>query len=202
MHIISYATIAQSQFPMVVKYNTVSLRHKHSPEILFIHINQCIHIVLAFTSNARQLIIHLKHFYQQKFHFFFENFVSFYSILFYLIFQIFFFRNLLFTVDRSTITVHGLLFMVYCSRITIHNLLFTDYCWSQYKNCIATHFQQPLLVLQYNSSLSPPIAIHFLMLQYNLTPSSKSQYNIVLQYKLSPQALFFAIQFCVLQYDF
>ena len=49
--------------------NTVSPRHKHSPEILFIHINQCIHIILAFTGNARQSIIHLKHFYQQKFHF-------------------------------------------------------------------------------------------------------------------------------------
>ena len=49
--------------------NAVSLRLKHSPETLFIHINQCIHIVLAFTGNARQSIIHLKHFYQQKFHF-------------------------------------------------------------------------------------------------------------------------------------
>ena len=29
-----------------------------------------------------------------------------------------------------------------------------------------------------------------------------SQYNTVLQYKLSPQAFFSAIQFCVLQYDF
>ena len=94
----------------------------------------------------------------------------------------------MFTFDRSTLP-----FMDYCSRITVgHNT----------KNCIATHFQQPLVVLQYNSSLSPPIAIHFLMLQYNLTPSSKSQYNIVLQYKLSPQAFFSAIQFCVLQYNF
>ena len=50
-------------------FNLVSLRHKHRPETLFIHINQCIHIVLAFTDNARQSIIHLKHFYQQKFHF-------------------------------------------------------------------------------------------------------------------------------------
>ena len=62
--------------------NVVSLRLKHNPKILFIHINQCIHIVLAFTSNARQLIIHLKHCFQQKFYFrkfhflkilFFEN---------------------------------------------------------------------------------------------------------------------------------
>ena len=53
--------------------NAVSLRLKHSPETLFIHINKCIHIVLAFTSNARQLIIHSKHFYQQNF--IFEFFV-------------------------------------------------------------------------------------------------------------------------------
>ena len=52
--------------------NTVSPRHKHSPETLFIHLNQCIHIVLRFTGNARQSIIHLKHFYQQNF--IFENF--------------------------------------------------------------------------------------------------------------------------------
>ena len=50
--------------------NAVSLQLKHNPETLFIHINQCIHIVLAFTGNARQSIIFLKHFfYQQKFHF-------------------------------------------------------------------------------------------------------------------------------------
>ena len=53
------------------KFNltTVSPMHKHSLETLFIHINQCIHIVLTFIGNARQSIIHLKHFYQQKFHF-------------------------------------------------------------------------------------------------------------------------------------
>ena len=44
-------------------FNSVSLKHKHRPETLFIHINQCIHILLAFTGNARQSIIHLKHFY-------------------------------------------------------------------------------------------------------------------------------------------
>ena len=56
---------------MAVKYNAVSLRHKHSPETLIIHINQCIHIVLAFTDSARQSILHLKYFFffQQKFHF-------------------------------------------------------------------------------------------------------------------------------------
>ena len=47
-----------------------------------------------------------------------------------------------------------------------------------------------------------PRTIHFFMLQYNLTPFSKSQYNIVLQYKLSPQAFFSAIQYSVLQYNF
>ena len=50
-------------------FNSVSLRHKHRPETLFIHINQCIHIVLAFTGNARQSILHLKYCFQQKFYF-------------------------------------------------------------------------------------------------------------------------------------
>ena len=59
---------------MVVKYNTVSLRHKHSPETLFIHITQCIHIILAFTGSARQSILHLKYCFQQNF--IFENFTS------------------------------------------------------------------------------------------------------------------------------
>ena len=50
--------------------NSVSLRHKHRPEILFIHINQCICIVLAFTGNARRSILHLNHCFQQNFIFF------------------------------------------------------------------------------------------------------------------------------------
>ena len=84
--------------------NAVSLQLKHSPETLFIHINQCIHIVLAFTSNARQLIIHLKHFFIKR-NFIFENFIfrKFCLILFDLILFYFSkkkFRNLLFTVDR------------------------------------------------------------------------------------------------------
>ena len=44
--------------------NSVSLRHKHRPEILFIHINQCISIVLAFRGNARRSILHSKHCFQ------------------------------------------------------------------------------------------------------------------------------------------
>ena len=58
--------------------NSVSLRHKHRPEILFIHINQCICIVPAFTSNARRSILHLKHCFQQNLtfeNFIFENFI-------------------------------------------------------------------------------------------------------------------------------
>ena len=71
-------------------------------------------------------------------------------------------RNLLFTVDRSTITVHG-----YCTRlllVTIQKL----YCNTilnpsslllQYNFLpIAIHFQQPL------------VAIHFVVLQYNSNP--------------------------------
>ena len=52
--------------------------------------------------------------------------------------------------------------LVYCNTISISLLL-----------CNTTP------ILQYNYSLSPPISIHFLMLQYNLASSSKSQYNIV-----------------------
>ena len=155
MHIISYPTIAQSQFSMVVKYNTVSLRHKHSPETLFIHINQCIHIVLAFTSNARKLIIHLQHFYQQKFHFFFRKFC-----LILLKFFLFDFSktnsDLLFIVDQSTIlftvTVHSycsyLLFIftvhIYCSRPKL-----------QYNLFIAIHFQQ-CIAIQYTFLCNTP----------------------------------------------
>ena len=66
---------------MAVNLNTVSRRHKHSPETLIIHVHQCIPIVLASTGNARQLIIHLKHIFFSKISFlkilFFENFVSF-----------------------------------------------------------------------------------------------------------------------------
>ena len=58
---------------MVVKSNIVSLRHKHCPEILFIHINQCIRIVLAFTGNARRSILQLKYCFQHNF--IFENLI-------------------------------------------------------------------------------------------------------------------------------
>ena len=68
---------------MAVKYNAVSLRHKHSPETLIIHINQYINIVLAFTDSARQSILHLKFFFFS----FNKNFI-FLKILF-----IFFFRK-------------------------------------------------------------------------------------------------------------
>ena len=103
MHIIFYATTVQSRFQMVVKSNTVSLRHKHSPETLFIHINQCICIVLALSGIARQSIFHLNYCFQKNFIleiFIFENFIfrkiclilfDFYLILFNLI--ICFFRK-------------------------------------------------------------------------------------------------------------
>ena len=75
---------------MVVKSNTVSLRHKHSLETLIIHITQCMRNVLAVTGNARQSILHLKHCFQQNFifkNFIFENFIfqKFYQNLFDLI---------------------------------------------------------------------------------------------------------------------
>ena len=157
---------------MVVKYSTVSLRHKHSPETLIIHINQCIHIVLAFTSNARQLIIHFKTFSSTKISFlkisfFFRTFCL--ILLNFILFdfsKIFFFRKYCsqLTGQRYCSLV---LFTVYCSWITVHGLLFMDYYWSQYKNCIATQFAYFTTTLQYNFPTSFPcntllyIAIQF-----------------------------------------
>ena len=143
---------------MVVKYNTVSLRHKHSPETLFIHINQCIHIVLAFTSNARQLIIHFKAFLSTKISFLKISFlkISFLKISFFfskilshfILFdfsKFFFFRKycsqltgqrycslIIFTDYCSWINVHELLFMDQCSRITIgHNTKIVLQPWTK-----------------------------------------------------------------------
>ena len=80
MHIISYATTAQSPFQMVVKSNIVSLRHNHSPETLIIHITQCIHNHFAFK------ILFSTKFYFQKILFlkilFFEICIKIYLILF------------------------------------------------------------------------------------------------------------------------
>ena len=95
MHIFCYATTAQSPFQMVVKSNTVSLRHNHSPETLIIHTTQCIRNHFAFK------ILFSTKFYFQKFYFFlkilfFENFIKIYLIfiLFYLnLINIFFFSK-------------------------------------------------------------------------------------------------------------
>ena len=80
MHIIFYATTAQSRCQTVVKPNTVSLRHNHSLETLIIHITQCIRNHLAF------IILFSTKIYFQKFYFlkfyFFENFIKIYLILF------------------------------------------------------------------------------------------------------------------------
>ena len=113
---------------------------------------------------------------------FFENFVSLYLILFY------FFKkkiqNLLFTVDRSTITFgHN-------TKIVLqHNL--------------------PIALLYCNTIFQlSSLAIHSCILQYNFHQSSSLQYNslptrlghntlIVLQYNFnSPLASLIAIQFC------
>ena len=173
MHIVSYATTAQSRFQMVVKYKTVSLRHKHNPETLFIHITQCIHIVLAFTSNARQLIIHLKHFYQQKFyfqkfHFFFQIFVPLCLILFY-----FFPKKKKFP---KFVTVHCTVHS-YCSQVLFPKL--------QYNLFIAIHFQQCLPAMYCNTIHLPlqypsfPLQYTFILLQYNSLPylQASLQYN-------------------------
>ena len=98
MHIISYATTAQSPFQMVVKSNTVSLRHNHSPETLIIHITQCIRNHFAFK------ILFSTKFYFQKFYFlkilFFKNFIKIYLILFE--FNNFFFEKILFYNERCS----------------------------------------------------------------------------------------------------
>ena len=46
--------------------NAVSLQLIHSLEILFIHINQCIHIVPAFIRNARPFILYFKSYLSTK----------------------------------------------------------------------------------------------------------------------------------------
>ena len=77
---------------MAVKYNVVSLRHKHSPETLFILRIQFIHNVPTFTSNVRQSFHISNHFLSSKilFHFF----ILFYFILFFKKFYFnFFFRK-------------------------------------------------------------------------------------------------------------
>ena len=82
---------------MAVKYNAVSLRHKHSPEILFIHRKHFIYYVPAFICNARQLIQHIRLFLSSKILFskisFFQNFVSFHFISFYFILFYFIFKK-------------------------------------------------------------------------------------------------------------
>ena len=81
---------------MTVKYNAVSLRHKHRPETLFIlriyssysmspHLN-----AMRNNYSTYQIIFYPQNFIFENFILFFKNFVSFYLILFYLYF---FFQN-------------------------------------------------------------------------------------------------------------
>ena len=121
--------------------------------------------------------------------------------------------KILFIVDRSTLlftdTVH-----IYCSRV-LFTVLFTGTVGHNTKNCIATHFQQPLVVLQYNFLSLVVLQYNFLslvVLQYNLHSLVVLQYNFLsmLQYNLTPPAIHFlpnqlhnlAIQSTVLQYNF
>ena len=95
MHIISYATTAQSPFQMVVKSKTVSLRHNHSPETLLIHITQCIFNQFRVKNIVFNEILFSKILFLKIL--FFKNFIKFYFILFFLIkFKIFFFPKNLF----------------------------------------------------------------------------------------------------------
>ena len=130
----------------MLKFSSGSPRHKHRLETLFIHINPCIRIVLPFTGNVRQSIMHLKHFFIIKNfifeNFIFENFISrkFCLIIFDLI--LFYFKkkiqNLLFTMDRSMITVHRLLFIVLFTVVAIQYL----YC-----NTILNNLQAFLIAI-------------------------------------------------------
>ena len=107
MHITSYATTAQSRFQLVVKSNTVSLRHEHSSETLIIHNNP------VYT----QSILHLKYCFQQNFIFknlIFENLIfrKFYQnlfdfILFYFILINFFFRKIYFYNEQCSFSDSG-----------------------------------------------------------------------------------------------
>ena len=71
----------------------------------------------------------------------------------------------------------------YCRRPKLqYNTIFNSHLYYNTLVVLQYNFQpicNTIPILQYNSSLSPPIAIHFLMLQYNLALSSKSQHNIV-----------------------
>ena len=124
---------------------------------------------------------------------FFENFIvpKFCLILFDFIFQkiIFFFTNLLFTIDRSSITVHKLLFTdYYCSRPKL-----------QYNNCIAIQFSAPSpflttlhhiaiqflqytlnLLLQYNPLGQISATIHFLYCD-TTSPSGRATFQLAIQ---------------------
>ena len=132
-----------------------------------------------------QSISHLKYCLQQNF--IFENFILRKFCQIYLIFQ----KKKKFESHCSHLTGQR-----YCSRITVYGLLFIDYCWSQYKNCIVTHFQQPLFCLAIQFLLKPSycntlfqlpsLAIHSCILQYNFL-SSPSSHNTILpaiQYSL------------------
>ena len=63
-----------TQFKWQFNFNTVSLRHKHSPETLIMLIIQFIYYVPAFLSNASQLIQLIKSFFFNK-KFIFKNFI-------------------------------------------------------------------------------------------------------------------------------
>ena len=80
MHIIYYATTTQSPFQMVVKSNTVSLRHNHSPETLIIHVTQCIRNQFRVQNIVFNKILFSKILFLKIL--FFENFIKIYLILF------------------------------------------------------------------------------------------------------------------------
>ena len=125
--------------------------------------------------------------------FIFENFIFRKFCLFVFDFILFFkkkkIRNLLFTFDRSTITIHRLLFIDYCSSITVHNLSCNTICLLQYTSSCVLQDNTPSLAIplislaihlhslaiQFLNLLASLIAIQFLVLQYNF-PALKPSY--------------------------
>ena len=95
MHIISYATTAQLRFQLVVKSNTMSLRHNHSPETLIIHLTQCIrnqfHVQnIVFNEILFSKIIFLKILFFKNFIKIYLIFISFYLNLKYFFLNLFY----------------------------------------------------------------------------------------------------------------
>ena len=166
-----------------------------------------------------QSILHLKYCFQQNFifkNFIFENFIfrKIYQNLFDLILFNFLKKKNSKYCSQLTGQCYCSLYCSYLLFTVLFTVLFTGTVGHNTKNCIATHFQQPLVVLQYNFLSLVVLQYNFLslvVLQYNFISLVVLQYNFLsmLQYNLTPPAIHFlpnqlhnlAIQSAVLQYN-